>query len=115
MAAVGGRTRSRTPLGEQEPFVSVESRAAQPRGVPGAVPGPLLGAGLASAPDRVPWDPEQLWVHPSLELTSLHCTVQDSYSPTVIFHFFLPFYPFETRLTAAWGFFLIGIFPSLHL
>lgn len=91
----------------------IQGSSAQ--GGSGAVPRPLLGAGLGSAPDRVPWDPEQLWVHPSLELTPLHCTVQDSYSASAIFYFFLPFYPFETCLTAAWGFFLIGIFPSLHL
>lgn len=87
--------------------MSVESRAAQLRRISGAVPKPLLSEGTASAPECIPWDPEQLCVHPSLELTSLDCTVQDLYSVTVVF-FFLPFYPFETCLVAAWGFFLIA-------
>lgn len=65
-----------------------------------AVCEPLLRAGLASARERVARDPVQLlWVHPSLEATSLDCTIQDL-SITVIF-FPHPFYLFETCLAAA--------------
>lgn len=58
---------------------------------PGGICGAPVQCRAGSALEYVPRDSVQLlWVHPSLELTSLGCTAQDLYSAILVFGFLFP-------------------------